>query len=77
MLTDAFSSINWYDLDRFLLEPVMMNYVDDIWILWQPYIPRINLIWPWCKFNFIYYWVLFVNILLRIFVFISMTYASV
>ena len=39
----------------------------DLLLLKNPCIPGINPSWSWCKILLIYYWIQFVNILLRIF----------
>jgi len=37
----------------------------DLWVLNYPCIPEVNSTWSWCMILFMYYWILFANILLR------------
>ena len=40
----------------------------DLWVLKNPYIPRINPSWSWCIILLMYCWISFASILLKIFV---------
>lgn len=68
----CFSWMNWYNLVVFILYSWLTWWFTlfDFWILNQPCNLGINSTYSWCiihKYVFIYCWILFANILLRIF----------
>ena len=67
ILSSAFSAsieiIMWFLL--FLLL-IWCTWLTDLQMLSHPWIPRINLTWLWCMILFIYCWICFANILLKI-----------
>ena len=66
-MSSAFSAsieiITWFLL--FLLL-IWCTWLTDLQMLNHPWIPKINLTWLWCVILFIYCWICFANIVLKI-----------
>ena len=68
MLNFVIFCIHWYDHVVFILQFIDVVYhTDYLWILTNSCMPGINLTWSWYIILFMYCWIWFTNILLRIF----------